>query len=108
MRCDLFRRARRVTAYVNGEKILYRGTVQKLKEDKTEASPETGTFGGGVSPLYVYFGDGERLCGAENAALEANGVRYRVLYAQKKYGLSGEFYVRAVLEKEESDDGDGA
>lgn len=108
MRRDLFRRARRVTADINGEKILYRGTVQRLKEDKTAVLPGTETFGGGVRPLYVYFGDGERLCGAENAKLEADGVNYRVLYAQKKCGLCGESYVRAVLEREENDDGDGA
>ena len=48
------------------------------------------------------------LCGAENARLTVGGETFRVLYAEEKSGICGALYVRAVLEKEEKDDGNGA
>ena len=36
------------------------------------------------------------------------GEMFRVLYAEEKNGICGALYVRAVLEKEEKDDGNGA
>lgn len=80
----------------------------RLKEDKTALQAETETFGGAMKPLYVYFGDGKVLCGAENARLTVGGETFRVLYAEEKSGICGALYVRAVLEKEEKDDGNGA
>ena len=105
MRRDLFCRAQKLCAETDGEKFTCRGVIQKRKEDKTAAAPEQETFGGTAAPLYVYFGDGERLCGAQNAYLNAGGVRSRVLYAQKKYGFCGALYVQALLEKEGEHDG---
>ena len=46
--------------------------------------------------------------GAENASLAVGGETFRVLYAEGKSGICGALYVRAVLEKEEKDDGNGA
>ena len=100
-----------MTAEISGEKLVVcRGVVRRLKEDKTSSLPaETETFGGAMKPLYVYFGDGKVLCGAENARLTVGGETFRVLYAEEKSGICGAlFYVRAVLEKEEKDDGNGA
>ena len=94
-----------MTAEISGEKVVCRGVVYRLKEDKTALQAETETFGGA---LYVYFGDGKVLCGAENARLTVGGETFRVLYAEEKSGLCGALYVRAVLEKEEKDDGNGA
>ena len=56
-----------MTAEISGEKVVCRGVVHRLKEDKTALQAETETFGGAMKPLYVYFGDGKVLCGAENA-----------------------------------------
>jgi len=39
---------------------------------------------------------------------EDGGETFRVLYAEEKSGICGALYVRAVLEKEEKDDGNGA
>ena len=86
-------------AEISGVKVVCRGVVHCLKEDKTALQAETETFGGAMKPLYVYFGDGKVLCGAET---------FRVLYAEEKSGICGALYVRAVLEKEEKDDGNGA
>ena len=97
-----------MTAEISGEKVTCRGVVHRLKEDKTALQAETETFGGAMQPLYVYFGDGRVLCGAENAKLIVGSETYRVLYAEEKGGLLGALYVRAVLEKEGEDDGDGA
>ena len=63
-------------AEISGVKVVCRGVVHRLKEDKTALQAETETF--------------------------------RVLYAEEKSGIYGAFYVRAVLEKEEKDDGNGA
>lgn len=95
-------------AEISGVKVVCRGVVHCLKEDKTALQAETETFGGAMKPLYVYFGDGKVLCGAENARLTAGGETFRVLYAEEKGGICGALYVRAVLEKEEKDDGNGA
>ena len=84
---NVFLRAQQITAEISGEKVVCRGVVHRLKEDKTALQAETETFGGAMKPLYVYF---------------------RVLYAEEKSGLCGAHYVRAVLEKEEKDDGNGA
>ncbi len=105
---NLFCRAPCVTVEVGGEKVACRGVVQRLKEDKTALQAETETFGGAMQPLYVYFGDGKVLCGAENARLTVGSETFRVLYAEEKSGLCGALYVRAVLEKEGENDGDGA
>ena len=104
----IFLRAQRMTAEVGGEKVACRGVVHRLKEDKTALQAETETFGGAMQPLYVYFGDGKALCGAENAKLIVNGETFHVLYAEEKSGLCGALYVRAVLEKEGENDRDGA
>ena len=101
-------RAQQMTAEISGEKVVCRGVVHRLKEDKTALQAETETFGGAMKPLYVYFGDGKVLCGAENARLTVGGETFRVLYAEEKSGICGALYVRAVLEKEEKDDGNGA
>lgn len=105
---NVFLRAQQMTAEISGEKVVCRGVVHRLKEDKTALQAETETFGGAMKPLYVYFGDGKVLCGAENARLTVGGETFRVLYAEEKSGIFGALYVRAVLEKEEKDDGNGA
>ena len=94
---NVFLRAQQMTAEISGEKVVCRGVVHRLKEDKTALQAETETFG-----------DGKVLCGAENARLTVGGETFRVLYAEEKSGLCGAHYVRAVLEKEEKDDGNGA
>lgn len=48
-----------MTAEISGEKVVCRGVVHRLKEDKTALQAETETFGGAMKPLYVYFGDGK-------------------------------------------------
>ena len=98
---NVFLRAQQMTAEISGEKVVCRGVVHRLKEDKTALQAETETFGGAMKPLYVYFGDGKVLCGAENARLTVGGETFRVLYAEEKSGICGALYVRAVLEKEE-------
>lgn len=105
---NVFLRAQQMMAEISGVKVVCRGVVHCLKEDKTALQAETETFGGAMKPLYVYFGDGKVLCGAENARLTAGGETFRVLYAEEKSGIYGALYVRAVLEKEEKDDGNGA
>ncbi len=105
---NVFLRAQQMTAEISGEKVVCRGVVHRLKEDKTALQAETETFGGAMKPLYVYFGDGKVLCGTENARLTVGGETFRVLYAEEKSGICGALYVRAVLEKEEKDDGNGA
>ena len=82
---NVFLRAQQMTAEVSGEKVVCRGVVHRLKEDKTALQAETETFGGAMKPLYVYFGDGKVLCGAENA-------RRSVFYMpRKKAGFAGRF-----------------
>ena len=44
-----------MTAEISGEKVVCRGVVHRLKEDKTALQAETETFGGAMKPLYVYF-----------------------------------------------------
>lgn len=105
---NVFLRAQQMTAEISGEKVVCHGVVHRLKEDKTALQAETETFGGAMKPLYVYFGDGKVLCGAENARLTVGGETFRVLYTEEKSGICGALYVRAVLEKEEKDDGNGA
>ena len=97
---NVFLRAQQMMAEISGVKVVCRGVVHCLTE--------TETFGGAMKPLYVYFGDGKVLCGAENARLTVGGETFRVLYAEEKSGICGALYVRAVLEKEEKDDGNGA
>ena len=72
---NVFLRAQQMTAEVSGEKVVCRGVVHRLKEDKTALQAETETFGGAMKPLYVYFGDGKVLCGAENARLTVGGKK---------------------------------
>ena len=88
---NVFLRAQQMMAEISGVKVVCRGVVHCLKEDKTALQAETETFGG-----------------AENARLTAGGETFRVLYAEEKSGICGALYVRAVLEKEEKDDGNGA
>ena len=75
-----------MTAEISGEKVVCRGVVHRLKEDKTALQAETETFGGAMKPLYVYFGDGKVLCGAENARLTVGFYMPR-----KKAGFAGRF-----------------
>ena len=83
--------------------------MHRLKEDKTALQAETETFGGVMKPLYVYFGDGKVLCGAENARLAVGGETFRVLYAEgKKRDLRGALRARGAGKKEEKDDRNGA
>lgn len=42
-----------MTAEISGEKVVCRGVVHRLKEDKTALQAETETFGGAMKPLYV-------------------------------------------------------
>ena len=70
---NVFLRAQQMMAEISGVKVVCRGVVHCLKEDKTALQAETETFGGAMKPLYVYFGDGKVLCGAENARLTAGG-----------------------------------
>lgn len=93
---NVFLRAQQMTAEISGEKVVCRGVVHRLKEDKTALQAETEMFGGAMKPLYVYFGDGKVLCGAENARLTVGGETFRVLYAEEKSGICGALYVRAV------------
>ncbi len=80
-----------MTAEISGEKVVCHGVVHRPKEDKTALQAETETFGGAMKPLYVYFGDGKVLCGAENARLTVGGETFRVLYAEEKAGFAGRF-----------------
>ena len=80
---NVFLRAQQMMAEISGVKVVCRGVVHCLKEDKTALQAETETFGGAMKPLYVYFGDGKVLCGAENARLTAGGETFRVLKSWK-------------------------
>ena len=95
-----------MTAEISGEKVVCRGVVHRLKEDKTALQAETETFGGAMKPLYVYFGDGKVLCGAENARLTVGGETFRVLCRGKKAGFAGRFTCARCWKKEEKDDGE--
>lgn len=71
---NVFLRAQQMTAEISGEKVVCRGVVHRLKEDKTALQAETETFGGAMKPLYVYFGDGKVLPG--EFTLQTGGARY--------------------------------
>ena len=86
-----------MTAEISGEKVVCRGVVHRLKEDKTALQAETETFGGAMKPLYVYFGDGKVLCGAENARLTVGGETFRVFICRgKKRDLRGALRARGA------------
>lgn len=97
-----------MTAEISGEKVVCRGVGASPEGRQNGLAGGNGDVRRGNEPLYVYFGDGKVLCGAENARLAVGGETFRVLYAEGKAGICGALYVRAVLEKEEKDDGNGA
>lgn len=94
---NVFLRAQQMTAEISGEKVVCRGVVHRLKEDKTALQAETETFGGAMKPLYVYFGDGKVLCGAENARLTVGGETFRGFICRgKKRALRGALRARGA------------
>ena len=58
---NVFLRAQQMTAEISGEKVVCRGVVHRLKEDKTALQAETETFGGAMKPLRR--GEREADCG---------------------------------------------
>lgn len=105
---NVFLRAQQMTAEISGEKVVCRGVVHRLKEDKTALQAETETFGGAMKPLYVYFGDGKVLCrrGEREADCGRRGVP-RFICRGKKRDLRGALRARGAG-KGEKDDGNGA
>lgn len=94
---NVFLRAQQMMAEISGVKVVCRGVVHCLKEDKTALQAETETFGGAMKPLYVYFGDGKVLCGAENARLTAGRRDVpRFICRGKKRDLRGALRARGA------------
>lgn len=102
-----FQRAGKVTVEIGGEIYRRRGVVLAMGDSgKVISGFEMLRSGRLETPLYRYLGDAEELLGAEEAVLEAEGVRYRMLYAEPVTGFSGRMYIQAILEREvQADDG---
>lgn len=89
---NVFLRAQQMTAEISGEKVVCRGVVHRLKEDKTALQAETETFGGVMKPLYVYFGDGKVLCRRRRTRGWLWAARHSAFYMpREKAGFAGRF-----------------
>lgn len=96
-----FQRAGRVSVEIGGEIYRRRGVVLPVDSSaKVFSGFELLRYGRLEIPLFRYLGDAEELLGADKAVLEAEGVRYRMLYAEPITGFSGQMYIQAILERQ--------